>query len=139
MNLDFRTMDPKPFMEIYPCLMQQNAIQQQVLIGDQVFEIQPPRTTANYPVVRSSYETASPIDITTLGQTVRAPLGSVVHARSGDKADNSNCGFFVRNQDEYAWLQSLMTVDKFKQLLGGDYAGQRVERVEFPCLNAIHL
>jgi hypothetical protein len=139
MNLDFRTMDPKPFMEIFPCLMPQGAIPHQVVLRGKTTDILPPSQTSVYAAERPSYETACPIDMATLGETIREPLGSIVHARSGDKADNSNCGFFVRYGDEYPWLQSLLTVDKFKSLLGDDYRGQRVERVEFPLLNAVHL
>ncbi|KAK5175648.1 uncharacterized protein LTR77_000787 [Saxophila tyrrhenica] len=138
MNLDFRTMDPKRFMEIFPCLMRQDAIQHQVLVGGETIDIPPPAKTATYDVIRPSYETESPVRLSSFGETVQKPLGSIVHARSGDKVDNSNVGFFVRHEDEYPWLQSLMTVDKFKQLLGDDYAEQRVERVEFPLLNAVH-
>ncbi|KAK2057439.1 DUF1446-domain-containing protein [Colletotrichum caudatum] len=66
-----------------------------------------------------------------------------VHARSGDKADNSNVGFFVRNEDEYLWLRALLTVSRLKQLLGDDWfesnPGRRVERVDSPGINAVHL
>jgi hypothetical protein len=66
-----------------------------------------------------------------------------VHARSGDKADNSNVGFFVRHDDEYRWLQSLLTIQKLKELFGNDWnereGKSRVERCEFPNLLAVHL
>jgi hypothetical protein len=126
-------------MEIFPSLVPLSAIEHQVLVRGQTIDIFPPTKTVTYPVVRPSYETANPCDLSTFGQTVREPLGAIVHGRSGDKADNSNVGFFVRQSDEYPWLQSLLTVERFKQLLGKDYSGQRVERVEFPLLNAVHL
>ena len=141
MNLDFRTMDPKPFMEIFPSMISQSAIHHQALIErlGKTIDIPPPIKTALYPAVRPSYETANPIDLSSCGRAIREPLGSVVHARSGDKANNSNVGFFVRNKDEYPWLQSMLTVEKLKELLGKDYAGQRIERVEFPMVLAVHL
>lgn len=144
MNLDFRTMDPKPFMEMFPGLIPQSAIDHRVQMSTgEVFSIHPPRIIAEYPVVRPSADATDSADLTSFGPTEFAPLGSVVHARSGDKADNSNVGFFVRHDDEYPWLRTLLSVSKLKQLFGEDwYKGniqRRVERVEFPGINAVHL
>ncbi|OHE92895.1 hypothetical protein CORC01_11762 [Colletotrichum orchidophilum] len=143
MSLDFRTMDPKPFMEMFPALIPQSAIDHQVLLGTgKLISVAPPHNTALYKVERPSADTVEPIDIVSLGPTEFAPLGSIVHARSGDKADNSNVGFFVRNEDEYPWLRTLLTVSRLKQLLGDDWyksnPDRRVERVEFPGINAVH-
>jgi len=141
MNLDFRTLDPKPFMEIFPSTVPLIMIRHVARIPStgQVIEVAPPKQTRQYDVVRSSYETKSPIDLALIGKTETGALGLVVHARSGDKANNSNIGLFVEEDDEYPWLQTLLTVGKFKELLGDDYAGQRVERCEFPLLKAVHL
>ena len=141
MNLDFRLMDPRPFMEIFPSVIPQATLNHQVLIPKQkkVLNIPPPSETADYPTQRRSYETSDPVSLDGFGPTIEAPLGSIVHARSGDKANNCNVGFFVRSEDEYPWLQSLLTVQKLKQLLGDDYAGQKIERVEFQNLLAVHL
>jgi hypothetical protein len=146
MNLDFRTMNPKPFMEIFPALIPQNLIKHQIeLDSGELRDIEPPTRTAIYPVVRPTYETINPIDLTKFGPTRRVPLGSIVHARSGDKADNSNIGFFCRSEypDEYVWLKSLLTEERFKLLLGDDWhtgdTSRRVERIEFPGLKAVHL
>ncbi|KAH6974572.1 hypothetical protein BKA56DRAFT_634441 [Ilyonectria sp. MPI-CAGE-AT-0026] len=145
MNLDFRTMDPKPFMEIFPAIIPQSAINHRVeLDSGELVDIAPPRQTASYEIERPSYETASPVDLTTFGPTRRVPLGSVFHARSGDKADNSNVGIFARSQydDEFEWLKTFMSVERLKMLLGDDwYKGdtdRRVERVEFLGLRAVH-
>ncbi|KAJ9646688.1 hypothetical protein H2204_000380 [Knufia peltigerae] len=144
MNLDFRTMDPKPFMEIFPAIIPLSAIQHQVDLGDgELIDIKAPSKTAEYPTIRPSYETENPVDLASLGVTVQAPLGSIVHARSGDKADNTNVGFFVRHEDEYAWLRTILTVEKIKILFGQDWfkcnPSRRVERVEFPKILAVHL
>jgi hypothetical protein len=147
MNLDFRTMDPKPFMEIFPAIIPQDAIKVQVELEDasQLIDIPPPQKTAEYPQIRPSYETANPVDLTSFGRTRKVPLGSIVHARSGDKADNSNIGFFSRSQydDEYEWLKTFLTVERLKFLLGDDwYSGdqsRRIERVEFVGIKAVHL
>ena len=141
MNLDFRTLDPKPFMEIFPSTVPLTAIRHVARIParHEVIAVPAPKQTRQYEVTRPSYETKNPIALASLGETRTAALGLVVHARSGDKANNSNVGFFVEHEDEYPWLQTLLTIDKFKKLLGDDYAGQRVERCEFPLLRAVHL
>ncbi|KAF5245364.1 hypothetical protein FAUST_1839 [Fusarium austroamericanum] len=143
MNLDFRTMVPKPFMEMFPALMPVSAIDHRVVMSTgTTHRVEAPTQTAKYPIVRPSTETHGPVDMLTFGPTEWAPLGSIVHARSGDKGDNSNVGFFVRNDDEYAWLRNLLTVSKLKQLFGDDWfkmnPDRRVERVEFPGINAVH-
>jgi hypothetical protein len=144
MNLDFRTMSPKPFMEMFPALMPMSAIDHRVEMSDgSVMNIDPPSVTATYPIERPSSDTANPVDLLTFGRTRCMALGQIVHARSGDKGDNSNVGFFVRSDDEYEWLRSLLSVDQFKRLLGDDWfkgdTNRRVERVEFPGLRAVHL
>ncbi|TIA21163.1 DUF1446-domain-containing protein [Aureobasidium pullulans] len=138
MNLDFRTMEPKQFYEIFPATIPQATINHEAVVAGQTISIPPPRRTQHYPVQRPSSETATAIDLESFGPTERRPLGTVVHARSGDKANNSNAGFFVRHADEYPWLQSLLTVDKLKELLQDDYAGHSIERCEFPSILAVH-
>lgn len=144
MNLDFRTMEPRPFMEMFPALMPLSAVDHRVqLSSGGSIAIEPPKATATYPILRPSADTDHPIDVLSLGPTDFAPLGSIVHARSGDKADNTNVGFFVRHDDEYPWLRTVLTVAKLKQLLGDDWhkgdTSRRVERVEFPNIRAVHL
>ncbi|KAI5464416.1 hypothetical protein BGZ63DRAFT_412058 [Mariannaea sp. PMI_226] len=143
MNLDFRTMEPRPFMEMFPALMPLSAIDHRVQMSTgEIIPVDPPKTTASYPVLRPSADTESPVDLLSFGPTQFVPLGSIVHARSGDKADNSNVGFFVRHTDEYPWLRTLLSTQKLKQLLGDDWyktdTRRRVERVEFPHINAVH-
>lgn len=140
MNLDFRTMDPKQFMEIFPVLIPLADIRHQVVLPDSsIVDIPPPSKTATYDIQRPSYETQNPIDLVDFGPTTQAPLGSIVHARSGDKANNSNIGFFVRHPDEYPWLQSFLTIPRLQWLFGKDWKdGLKVERCEFPGILAVH-
>jgi len=139
MNLDFRTMDPKRFYEIFPATIPQAAINHEALVAGKRISIAPPRKTQHYPIRRPSAETSSPVDLTSFGPTERRPLSSIVHARSGDKANNSNVGIFVRHVDEYSWLQSLLTIGKLRELLQDDYNGHEIERCEFPSILAVHL
>jgi hypothetical protein len=83
------------------------------------------------------------IDLSKFGATVRAPLGSVVNARSGDKGSDCNCGFWVRTDEEYSWLKNVLSIDTIKQLLGKEYDTTRepkieIDRFELPNLRAVH-
>ncbi|KAI9149914.1 hypothetical protein HJFPF1_09660 [Paramyrothecium foliicola] len=143
MNLDFRTMTPKPFMEMFPALMPLSAIDHRVEMSNgSTLKVDAPRETRKYPILRPSSDTLNPVDLLGYGRTEFVALGKLVHARSGDKGDNSNVGFFVRHEDEYDWLRTVLSVFKFKQLLGDDWfkgnTERRVERVEFPGLRAVH-
>jgi len=83
------------------------------------------------------------IDLSKFGETERLPLGTIVHARSGDKGSDCNCGFWVRHNDEYEWLRNLLSISSVKQLLGREYDTSRtpkieIERFELPNLRAVH-
>lgn len=69
--------------------------------------------------------------------TVRAPIGRVVGARSGDKGGDANLGVWARNQPVYDWLASWLTVAKIRELLPETQALQ-VERHPLPNLRAIN-
>ncbi|CAG5184826.1 uncharacterized protein ALTATR162_LOCUS11101 [Alternaria atra] len=98
-----------------------------------------PPMFAEYPQLRPSYETATALDLRSFGLSSKAPLGAIVHARSGDKGNNSNVGFFVRYADEYPWLQSFLTVERLCVLFEDDWKdGYKAERCEFPNILAIH-
>jgi hypothetical protein len=141
MSLDFRTMDPKPFMEIFPTTMPIDQINHRVILDNEpIIYAPPPPMYAEYPRLRPSYETAKPVDLKSFGLTSKAPLGTIVHARSGDKGNNSNVGFFVRHADEYPWLQSFLTAERLRALFEDDWKSEsRVERCEFPNILAVHL
>ena len=51
------------------------------------------------------------------GATVRAPLGRVVGARSGDKGGDANLGVFARSDAAFAWLSGFLTVARLRELL----------------------
>jgi hypothetical protein len=85
-----------------------------------------------------SYPPTNPVSLLSFGETVVAPLGHIVHARAGDKGSNCNVGFFVRNEDEYDWLRSFFTTETLIELLADDYVGQKIDRMEFPNIWAVH-
>jgi hypothetical protein len=55
-------------------------------------------------------------------ETLRAPLGRLVHARSGDKGGDANIGVWVpadhpRRDDAYAWLTTFLDEPTLRELL----------------------
>ena len=71
------------------------------------------------------------------GPTTRAPLGSIVGARSGDKGGDANVGVFVRDDQAWPWLDGLLTTDRFQTLLP-ETADLVVDRHPLPNLRAIN-
>ncbi|MEU1251886.1 DUF1446 domain-containing protein [Streptomyces chartreusis] len=71
------------------------------------------------------------------GPTVRAPLGLVAGARSGDKGGNANVGVWVRSDDAWRWLAHELTVDRFRQLIP-ESGPLKVTRHPLPHLRALN-
>lgn len=71
------------------------------------------------------------------GATRRAPIGSVVGARSGDKGGNANLGVFTRDDAAWAWLDSFLTTERLKELLP-EVASFKVDRHPLPNLRSIN-
>lgn len=51
---------------------------------------------------------------------------------------DANVGFYVRNDDEWDWLRSVLTIEKIKDMLEGEYKGGKIERFEIPGIRAVH-
>lgn len=143
-HLDFRQGIPKPYFEYYVTLLPQSEVQHKVHFNGQDTIVPPPPTTHVYAERQPSKEAPSiSVDLDKFGPTVRAPLGTIVHARSGDKGSDCNCGFWVRHADEYTWLRNLLTVENIKQLLGKEYDTKRqpkieIERFELYNMKGVH-
>jgi hypothetical protein len=139
-HLDLRQAFPKEVFEYYVTLLPQSAIEHKIhLTSGEVLDIPPPPESRTWPTRQPTQDTTmTPADLSTFGPTIRVPLGTVVHARSGDKGSDCNVGFWVRHRDEYAWLQTLLSTEFMKQLLAEEYKGKRIERCEFPGLKAVH-
>ncbi|KAK2806818.1 hypothetical protein FQN50_005680 [Emmonsiellopsis sp. PD_5] len=139
-GVDSRQAAPKPYYEYWVSLIPQTEAKHvcHLPFKDAQLAIGCPQDTAPFIHDQPSYETQSPVDFQKFGPTTRAPLGWVVHARSGDKGSDCNVGFFVRNQDEWDWLRSLLTVQKVRSLLGKDDEGKPIFRFELPNIWAVH-
>jgi hypothetical protein len=94
--------------------------------------IAPPTTFAapreTYPV------NAEPI---ASGATYRAPLGTVVGARSGDKGGDANLGVWARTEAGFRWLAGELTIDRLRDLLP-ETRDLTIDRYELPNLRAVN-
>jgi hypothetical protein len=137
---DQRQSEGKLYYEYYVTLLPQSEVQHRVVLpwnNNKNIDIPPSPTMAEYPRGKqNSYETKDPVDLKRYGPTTRGPLGWVVGGRSGDKASDANVGLYVRNDDEWDWLRSLLTIDKIKYLLDEEYKGGVIERFEIPGIRA---
>lgn len=71
------------------------------------------------------------------GETVVAPLGEVVGARSGDKGSDANVGVWARDPEAFPWLAHTLTVEEFRRLVP-EASALEVERHVFPNLGALN-
>ena len=76
----------------------------------------------------------------TRGSTRRAPLGTFVHARSGDKGGDANIGLWVSagREDRAQWLLETITPDVVRRLVP-EAEGLEVEVFPLPNLKAVNI
>ena len=98
----------------------------------------PPSITLPNSLDQPSYEPLDKVALSSFGPTLHAPLGSIVHGRSGDKGSNCNVGFFPKHDKAWPWLRSFLTTNKLIELLADDYHGHKIERMEFCNIHAVH-
>ncbi|KAL3454377.1 DUF1446-domain-containing protein [Aspergillus insuetus] len=145
-HLDLRQGFPKPIFEYYVTFLPQEDIKHRVHLpfkNNRILDISPPPKTTTYPPRQPSLpSTLKPVfPSASFGPTTPGPLGLLVHARSGDKGPDANCGFWVRHGDEFAWLRSFLSTAKIQELLGDEYNANpdlQIERFELPNLRGVH-
>ena len=132
--VDARQAAPRPYYEYWVALLPQSSVKHICHIPSKGLQIPiaAPTDTQDFLYEQQTYNTTNPIDLASVEPVTKAPLGYVVHARSGDKGSDCNVGFFVRNADEWDWLRSLLTVERVRELLGGDDTGKPIFRFELP-------
>lgn len=136
---DQRQSEGKIYYEYYVTLLSQSDIQHRVVLpweNNKTICVPPCSNMKEYARDQPSYETKDAVDLKTYGPTTRGPLGWIVGGRSGDKASDANVGFYVRYDDEWDWLRSILTIGKIKFLLDEEYKGGKIERFEIPGIRA---
>src|SRR5205085_3311817 len=99
----------------WPALMPNELVRHETVLADgSRITIGPPKqTTDKAPVRDRLHKLVAP----PANGTLRAPLGTLVGARSGDKGGNANIGVWTETDAAYAWLSRGLTVDKLRELL----------------------
>jgi len=85
------------------------------------------------------YEARPPASLTSsvAADTVVAPLGRLIGARSGDKGGDANIGFWARSDEAYSWLRDFLDEDRLRALLA-ETDGLTVDRFELPNIRAVN-
>lgn len=71
------------------------------------------------------------------GDTVRAPIGTIIGARSGDKGGNANLGVFARTDEGWSWLDQFLTAERLAELLP-EAAPLRIDRHRLASIRSLN-
>jgi hypothetical protein len=119
----------------WPALIPSGMIEQVVHVAAR--EIAVPPTVSGGPDTAPALPRSEAIPPAPGARTVRAPLGRVAGARSGDKGGNANVGVWARTPEAYAWLRQFLTAERLGQLLP-EVRGLEIERYPLPNLLAVN-
>jgi hypothetical protein len=132
--------DASEFGVYWPTLVPADVVTQRVMLPDGTFRViahTAPAGPAASAETSNGTSPSLPVGSAQAGETISAPLGLICGARSGDKGGNANVGLWTRTDDEYAWLRSYLTTQRFRQLLP-EAAGLPIQRYEMPNLRAVN-
>jgi hypothetical protein len=124
---------PRPYGVYWPALIPSELVTQQVIVDGRRIDVPPtiaePVDVPHGPVMTLERRRYEP--------TVRAPLGRVIGARSGDKGGNANLGVWTRRPDAFRWLWQFLTVDRLRELMP-ETTDLAIERYELPNISALN-
>jgi hypothetical protein len=130
--------DAAPFAVYWPALVDAAEVEERVTLdGESWIVAPPPRADASSSSSPSTSSSSSPAVFSPAGMTVRAPLGRVFGARSGDKGGNANLGVWARDAAAYEWLAAVLTVEKLRSLFE-DLAPYPIERALLPNVRGVN-
>jgi hypothetical protein len=130
------TGGPQAYGVYWPALVPASLLPQQVRAGGET-RVVPPVLPPEPPVIAEVAAPSATPGPAAGEPAVRAPLGTVVGARSGDKGGTANLGLWCRSGAAYAWLAGYLTVARLKELLP-ETAPLPVTRHELPGLRALN-
>jgi hypothetical protein len=118
----------------WPALIPATEVEHTVVLPDGTHQlIQPTEANSTYVGPMPTYVDYRPSD----GPVVRAPLGLVAAARSGDKGGNANVGVWTRDPAAFGWLSQYLTADRVRELIP-EAASLPVHRYELANLSALN-
>jgi len=125
----------RPYGVYEPAMVPAELVPQEVvLLGDEAVIVDSLIPATGEAVVRPA---PGPGVAVPQGPSVRAPFGSVVGARSGDKGGNANLGVFARTDEAWAWLDSFLTLERLRELLP-ELEPLPVDRFRLPALRSLN-
>lgn len=126
--------DATPYGVYWPTLVPAELVEQEVVLADGTRH-----TIKSTPVISAPPVEPSAIKLPAVpgGPTKRVPLGTVIGARSGDKGGNANVGLWARSDAGYAWLDSYLTLERFRELLP-EAAKLDIRRIELPNIRSLN-
>ncbi len=131
--------EPSPYGVYWPTSVPADQVEQRVLLDGVEVATVPcawvgERPSRTHPVEGSGPPRTGPI----WGPTVRAALGQVFGARSGDKGGAANVGVWARTDVAYEWLAEFLTADRVAELIP-EARGHRVDVHRLPNLRAVNV
>ncbi len=128
-----------PYGVYRPALVDAGLVPQYVHVGGTTTQVDSAgpdeaRSTNVWPPTHANVVVGEPLDS---GATQRAPLGTVVGARSGDKGGDANLGVFARTDAAFVWLARFLTTDRLRELLP-ETAVLPIDRYELPNIRSIN-
>ena len=125
---------PRPRVDYWPGLLPMTAVDHRVVFDDgRAVDIAPPERTQ----LSEQPEHPEPLEAPAGERVRQAPLGTVAHARSGDKGGNSNVGVWVSDDRAWPWLRQFLSTAELRRLVP-EAKELDVVRHEFPELRAVH-
>ncbi|NUP05456.1 MAG: DUF1446 domain-containing protein [Polyangiaceae bacterium] len=117
----------------WPTLISQSRLLHEVTLPDGTKEM-----VAGPPVLQPATIVVTPAPAPrSWGETRRAPLGTIVDARSGDKGSHANVGVWARSDLAFEWLRSELTTERFVELVP-EAKPFAVDRYELPNLRGLN-
>lgn len=116
-NLDYRTADPKPFVTFYPGKVDRKHIVQRChILGGESTQVEEQLSRFSDPPRQPSTPSSASNGRVDYGSVTRAPLGSILYGRSGDKGPNVNMGLFfpaaAQSSKKWSWLRQFLTEER---------------------------
>jgi hypothetical protein len=149
--MDWRTMDPRPFVKYFPAPVSQEKVALSVsfAVKEEYEGVKRKESSAISvsegrhrpdPPKQCDYDYSLVETPASFGPTISQLLGGLAFARSGDRGSNADVGFWVRGSQAWPWFQPFLTRSMLVPLLVDDWQpNYRVERCEFGNLHAAHL
>lgn len=129
-----RVIEPWPRIDYWPALLPSELVPHRVVLDDGTVLEAP---VASSSVVEPQPTQPEPADLPPTGGK-RVALGTLAHARSGDKGGNSNVGIWVADPAAWEWLRSTLSTEGIRALLP-EMKDVAIVRHEFPHLRAVHI